>query len=170
MTGCTSYRYEAQVPPEAPMAVVKKVDLVLPAGPVELRFRQVESRCVLLVTNRQSEPVQIDGNASALVDPKGQSHPVAGQLIPPDSHVKFVLPPLRDVNPRGPAFQIGFGVLVNADLPDSQSPREALYLSSAASGDGYWEWSGSGEIRLTLALVHQEQRTTHHILIRRIKN
>jgi hypothetical protein len=163
LAGCTSYRYDAAVGGNPPMAVQKETDLVLPAGLVELRLRQVESRCVLLVVNRNDADVTLVGEKSALVDPRGQSHAVGGQLIPPNSHVKFVLPPLRDTTPSGPTIGIGFGVLVEND-----APRNALYLTTSPVPD-YWDWPGEGEIRLTLSVRKGEAEEGFTVRIGRKK-
>jgi hypothetical protein len=132
-TGCTSYRYEV-VEPEGPLAVRKGQDLVLQIEPAELRLRQVESRCVVLVANPSQQAFEIEAGGSTLVDPTGQSRAITAQLVPPGAYVKYVLPPVEEYNPRGPQLQFGLGMQVDArpatrPPPSDVSQRQAVYLS-----------------------------------------
>ena len=165
--GCASYRYDVvpavASPDDGGMTVVKNRDLVLPAAPARLRLRQVESRCVLIVENPTDTELSLDGSASAIVDPLGQSRAIAGQLIPPGAFVKFVLPPLRDAPPTGPAFQFGVGMFVVDD-----KPRPAKYLDIGRSQE-YWEWDGEGKIRVVLSFKQKDQTFRHEIEIKRTK-
>ena len=145
------------------MTVVKDRDLVIPAAPARLRLRQVESRCVLIVENPGDTEISLQGGASAIVDPLGQSRRLAGQLIPPGAFVKFVLPPLRDAPPAGPAFQFGVGMVVSAS-----EPRHAQFLDVGRSQE-YWEWDGEGQVRVILSLKQKDQTFRHELLLKRTK-
>ncbi|MDB5326125.1 MAG: hypothetical protein JWM57_1694 [Phycisphaerales bacterium] len=165
--GCASYRYDvvpAMASPDSEgMTVLNDRDLVVPAAPARLRLRQAESRSVLIVENPTDTELSLDGSASAIVDPLGQSRAIAGQLIPPGAFVKFILPPLRDAPPTGPAFQFGVGVMVIDD-----TPRPAKYLDVGRSQE-YWEWDGEGKIRVVLSIKQKNETTRHEILIKRTK-
>ena len=164
--GCTSYRYSVDTG-ENVLLVKKDQDLVLRADPAELRLRQVESRCVVLVANPTSQPFEIDGGGSAIVDPRGQSRGIAPQLVPPGSYVKYVLPPLRDQAPRGPSFGIGLGVLVQA--PATGEMRKPVYLDIGPRNMEYWEWDGAGTVKLILSLKQNRQMQQHTFVLRREK-
>ncbi|MGC4032057.1 MAG: hypothetical protein QM754_10050 [Tepidisphaeraceae bacterium] len=176
--GCVSYRYDLTAVDAAPATnptdfaaagvptqVVKDRDLVIPANPARLRLRQVESRCVLMIENPTDAEITLDGNASAIVDPLGQSRYVATQLIPPGAFVKFVLPPLRDQPPTGPQFQLGIGMWASAD---ADTPRPARYLQTGRPAE-FWEWDGEGKIRIVLTLKQGDQTTRHTFVLTRVK-
>jgi hypothetical protein len=156
--GCASYRYDIAAPDTPDRQVRKDADLVIPATPAELRLRQVDSRCVLLVRNPTTQPFSIDGSTSAIVDPKSQSRAIGGQLIPPGSFAKFIVPPMQQAEPRGPEFRIGIGVGMQVQGPPAPTePRQAVYLQSGAGPMEYWEWDGPGSIRLILAIKSDGQ-------------
>ena len=163
LTGCASYQYDVTTPDGGALAVMKDQDLIVPADPVRLRLRQVESRCVLIIDNPTADAVTIDGMASAIVDPTGQSRPIATQLIAPGSYVKLILPPLLDVDPRGPRLQLGLGFIVNAT-----TERQADYLETGAAQD-YWEWPGEGTVRILLSIKTKDQTFKHELTLRKIK-
>ncbi len=186
--GCASYRYEIADPQGQARVVRKDADLVIPALPAEIRARQVESRCVIMIRNPTTQPISLDSAQSTLVDPDGQIHPIAGQLIPPGAYGKLILPPMREVSPRGPEFRIGFGLQVRADIGDSSRnsdkashshansvqkdssvQQKSLYLMYGEADNAYWEWKGEGSARLILGLVQNEQTFRHEFIIRRIK-
>ncbi|HEX8323083.1 MAG TPA: hypothetical protein VF595_04140 [Tepidisphaeraceae bacterium] len=166
-SGCTRYRYDMVPamgsPDPTPTTIRKDQDLVLPAAPARLRLRQVESRCVLLIENPTDTEISLDGSASAIVDPLGQSRAIASQLLPPGAFMKLILPPLRDAPPAGPAFQFGVGVLVQSD-----EPRPAQYLDVGRAQD-YWEWKGEGRVRVVLTLKQKDQSFRHEFLLLRTK-
>jgi hypothetical protein len=175
VSGCTSYRYEVADRDEGRLQVRKDQDLVLQAAPAELRLRQVESRCVVLVTNPTTQPFEIEAGGSTVVDPTGQSRSIAGQLVPPGAYVKYILPPVEEYAPRGPQFQIGLGMMVqnppSPAVPEvGDGPREAVYLSPGSRNMEYWEWPGPGQIRLLLSLKQGDSPQRHEIVLRRIKN
>lgn len=165
--GCANYRYAVVSPDGQSRDVQEKLDLVIPAAPAELRIREFSDRCVIMIENPTSEPISLDGGQSALVDPSGETRAIANQLIPPGAFTKLILPPLRQDDPRGPEFRIGFGVLVQVD-PPANGPRESAMLSADSPVD-YWEWSGAGEVRLMLSFKQGEQTTRHTLTVRRWK-
>ncbi|HEX8340321.1 MAG TPA: hypothetical protein VF624_05380 [Tepidisphaeraceae bacterium] len=176
-TGCTSYRYEV-VQPEQTLGVQKDRDLVLQTEPAEVRLRQVESRCVVIVANPTTRPFEIEGSGSTLVDPTGQSRAISPQLVPPGAYVKYILPPVDQSNPRGPQLQLGFGVMADAGRgaggpvppPSVVGERRAVYLSPGGNIE-FWEWSREGQVRLLLSLKQDDAPPRRHeILIRRVKN
>ena len=124
LSGCGSYTYELQQPDQPPLQITKDAQQVLPVGPVEYHLRRVESRVVVLIYNRDETPLSLDGARSVVVDPGGQSHAIASQLIPPGSFAKLILPPLRDRDPSGPSilFGIGVGARVSAEPSANRKP------------------------------------------------
>jgi hypothetical protein len=165
--GCTSYRYEIAAPDGSSKVVSKDADLVIPAPPGEVRVRQVDSYCVVMIENPTTRPVTLDGGESTLVDPGGQARAVATQLVPPGAFTKIVLPPLRQVQPRGPEFRIGFGMQVLAPA-STDEPVVARYMQYAGPVE-YWEWSGEGSVRLILGLRQDDQLVHHQFLIQRFR-
>lgn len=162
--GCVSYQFDVTTPDGGALQVMKDQDLVIPADPVRLRLRQVESRCVLIIDNPGNDPVTLDGSASTIVDPTGQSRPMATQLIAPGSYIKLILPPLHPYDPRGPRVTFGFGMFV-----DAQPERQATYLDIDPTGQDDWDWPGEGTVRLILSLKVKDQTSHHEITLRKIK-
>jgi len=162
ISGCANYRYEITAGPGQTSEVLKDRDLVIPAAPAELRLRQVESRCVVLVTNPTTQPITIDGGSSTIVDPKGQSRAVASMLIAGNSYRKLILPPMRDYDPQGPQVHLGLGFMVNA-----ATVRTPQYLDVDLPAQEYWEWDGAGSIHLILTLRQNDQSTRHEWTITR---
>lgn len=165
--GCANYRYAVVSPDGQSRDVQEKLDLVIPATPAELRVREFSDRCVIMIENPTAEPIQLDGGQSTLVDPSGETRAIGNQLIPPGAFTKLILPPLRQNDPRGPEFRIGFGVMVRTEAPPP-GPRESVLLSVSGPVE-YWEWSGAGEVRLVLSFVQGEKTTRHALTIRRWK-
>jgi hypothetical protein len=140
---------------------------------VELRFQQVESRCVMVIDNRTDTAVTLDGDSSAIVDPRGQTRAIATQLIPAGAYAKLILPPMAEYDPHGPQWHFGIGVGARVDAkdlgPSGAGDRHAVYLVTSTEPMEYWEWSGAGEVRVVLALKQGDQTHRHEIVVRRIK-
>jgi hypothetical protein len=166
--GCTSYRYEIATPGGPSGIVEKAADLVIPAPPGEIRVRQVENYCVLMIENPSTQPITLDGGESTLVDPAGEARAVATQLVPPGAFTKIVMPPLRQIAPRGPEFRIGFGMHVQAAEP-LDAPVAAKYMQYSDGPVEFWEWSGEGVVRLIVGLRQNDQLTRHEFVITRTK-
>ncbi|MBC7785215.1 MAG: hypothetical protein H7144_15375 [Burkholderiales bacterium] len=165
--GCTSYEYQFVPAESQPLTVRTDEDLVVQAAPARLRLRQEKSRCVLVVENAGSDTFAVDSAGSAIVDPSGQSRAIAPRLLPPGSYFKLILPPLREVEPRGPEFRIGLGMQV--DAAPRQDAVKPIYLAIAPGATEFWEWDGDGEVRIVLALKQNEETKRHHFLLRRFK-
>jgi len=164
LSGCTNYRYDVLGADGSAVPVAKDRDLIVPAAPANLRFRQVESRCVLMVENPTTQPIALDGAASTIVDPKGESLAIASQLIAPGSFTKFILPPY-DERPRNDSgFQFGFGVIV-----DAQDRRPLNLLQINGPKQEFWNWDSAGEIKLILSLRQDDKPTRHEVVLRRTR-
>lgn len=164
--GCANYRYDVVTAAGAPAAVAKDRDLVVPAAPVNFRFRQVESRCVLMLENPTTQPIELDGAGSAIVDPRGESRAILSQLIAPGSFTKFVLPPYDERIRDNSGFQFGVGVIVDAS---SQEPRHAQFLQISGPKQEFWTWDGEGEIKLIFSLRQDNQSMRREVVLRRMK-
>ena len=111
-----------------------------------------------------------------MVDPEGQSHPLRGQSIAAKSFIKLILPPMRPrIENTGPTFGIGVGTYVG----DGRYGRhgylyddwydEPRYFTVVDDNAIYWNWSGEGEIRLSLVFARKDEAFTHEFVIRRVK-
>src|SRR4051795_790777 len=85
VSGCTHYEYELTQPPELATHIGTKSDAVLARDPLEYRLLTYENVLVMRVFNHADAPVQLLGNQSTVVDPRGQSHPLRNQAIAPQS-------------------------------------------------------------------------------------
>src|SRR5690606_11013003 len=100
--GCARYEYIVDYPPEAAGLVPAKEDRVVDVPPLTYRFQEYSQRLVVRVYNGTSQPVELAGDRSVLVDPTGESRRLASQAIAPASFMKLILPPLKPrVHPAG---------------------------------------------------------------------
>lgn len=166
VAGCANYRYDVVTESGSVAAVAKDRDLVVPAAPANLRLRQVESRCVLILENPTTQPITLDGAGSTIVDPRGESRAILSQSIAPGSFVKFVLPPY-DERPRiNPGFQFGIGVMVDASPVDT---RPAHRLQINGPKQEFWTWDGEGEIKIMFSLRQEQDHVRRQLVLRRSK-
>ena len=161
LSGCKSYQYAVSSGDGGYSQVLKEKDLVVPADPARLRLRQVSSHCVVLIDNPTTQPIALDGGQSTIVDPKGQSRQIAGQMIAGGSFVKLILPPIQERDSQ-PAVHFGIGFLV-----DAERPRTPMYMDVNPPSMEYWDWDGTGAIRLILTLRQGDQSTRHEFTVRR---
>jgi hypothetical protein len=176
VSGCARYEYQLTQPPDLAVHVGTKSDAVVARDPLEYRLRTVDNLLVMRVFNRADAPVQMLGDQSTVVDPRGQSHPLRNQGIAPQRFIKLFFPPPR---PRyyqpGPTFGFGVGTVIGCrrvqrDVLLDEPPGGAVYLMSDG-GDGayYWDWDGEGEIRLDLAYQSGDRNWRDEFTIRRVK-
>jgi hypothetical protein len=184
--GCTSYEYDIVRPAELAQHVGTEKWVTARQDPLEYRFVSAESHLVMQVHNRTPDPVQLLGDRSVLVDPKGQSHSFRSQTIAPGSFLKLILPPLAaQVERSGPRIGFGIGLGFGSarqygryrgrygsgfgyDDPFWDEPRYyAIYDPNDAT---YWRWDGeAGEVRATLVYDVAGKLVTHEFAFRRKK-
>ena len=187
LVGCTTYEYDIVAPPELAQHIGTKQWVRAAQEPLEYRFITVESRLVMEIHNRTPDPVQLVGDRSVVVDPRGQSHGLRGQTIAPNSFVKLILPPMQARVERG-GPSVGFGIGLGLGSAGYRGRRayypyggvgygvplgydEPRYYAVVDPNDStYWEWSGEGEARLTLVYDHGGGKTfTHQFVFGRRK-
>jgi hypothetical protein len=174
--GCARYEYDILRPETLAMHVGRESDALAPLPPLEYRFRSVENRLVMRIYNTTDDAIQFVGERSFVVDPGGQSHPLRGQTIAPNSFIKLILPPYRPRLERtGPTFGIGVGTYVGdrrgRSYDDFYNPyyAEPRYFTVIEDDSLYWNWSGEGEIRLLLFYARGDETFAHEFVIRRVK-
>lgn len=173
-TGCATYEFDITSPQDQVAHIGRKADTESKVEPLIYKWRAVDNRLVVRAFNPTSELITLLGNQSTVVDPQGQSHPLRGQPIAPNSFAKVILPPPRPrVYDHGPTFGVGVGMHVDRqDLGYPNDPwyDEPRYLTVYADGDAfYWDWNGESEVRLTLVYQRGEQTFKHEFTIKRVK-
>ena len=183
-TGCARYEYDVLEPPDLAGHVGTESWVSLRRqGDIDYRVRTADDRLVMLIYNRGDETVRLLGDESALVDPSGESRPVAGATLPPGSHVKRIFPPPRPrVERFGPSIGIGIGAGYGAGYGRYRhgfhrhrlhsgfyDPIEPRYYTVYDPGDRrYFEWPGGTSVRLLLTYQREgEEPFQHEFLIRR---
>lgn len=167
--GCAHAEFDIVRPPDLARHVGARDFVPVPVDPIEYRMIAYEDHLVIQAHNRSDEPIQLLADQSTVVDPNGQSHPLAArnQTILPGSFAKLVLPPVRtQVVPTGPTIGIGFGTVIGS----GRRYRHGYYRSAFAYGyDPYfydypryytvyggddanlfWGWPDGGEVRLVV--------------------
>jgi hypothetical protein len=176
-TGCAKYEYDIVSPAELRAHIGTKSDTKTTVDPLLYRWRTIDNRLVVRIFNSTDDPIQLLGEKSTAVAPSGESHPLRGQTIAPQSHAKLILPPRRPrvYNSSGPTFGVGVGMRVDArdrGYPDyndrfDDAPRYlAIYDDDNAL---YWDWNGETEVRLSLVYQRREEPLRHEFVIRRRK-
>jgi hypothetical protein len=172
-TGCARYEYDLVSPPDLRAHIATKTDTVTNVDPLVYRWRTVDNRLVVRIFNPTDDPIELLGDKSTAVAPDGQSHPIRGQTIAPQSHAKLILPPPRPrVYNSGPTFGVGVGMRVDArdrGFPnDPWMDDQPRYLMVYDDDNAlYWDWNGQTEVRLTLVYRRANQELRHAFTIRR---
>ena len=174
--GCARYEYDLISPPDLRTHIGTKADAVTAVDPLVYRWRTVDGRLVVRVFNPTDDPIELLGPKSTAVAPSGQSHPLRGQTIAPQSHAKLILPPRRPrVYNSGPTFGVGVGMRVDArdrGFPHDHDPfaREPRYLAVYDDDNAiYWDWNGETDVRLSLVYQRGDEPLRHDFVIRRRK-
>ena len=175
-SGCAKYEYDIVNPPDLHAHIGTKVDATTSVDPLSYHWRTVDNRLVVQIFNPTSDPIELLGAKTTVVAPDGQSHPIRGQTIAPNSHAKLILPPPRPhVYDSGPTFGVGVGMQVDArdrGFPydpyyDDTRPRYLTIYDDASAL--YWDWNGETEVRLSLVYQRGEQSFRHEFTIKRKK-
>lgn len=147
--------------------------------PLEYRMQSAEGRLVIKIFNPTADTILLLGRLSTVVDGGDQSHPLVDQTIAPGSFVKLILPPLRPrLEPSGPRFGIGFGVI--AYRAPARPFRQAMahhryddqpryYSVYDADDPTYWDWEGESDMRLTLIFRRGNDEFKHEFAFHRKK-
>jgi hypothetical protein len=184
-SGCAKYEYDLVQPPELARHV-GDTWTVATIDPLEYRLRTYENHLIVQVWNHSTEPIQLLGDRSVVVDPKGQSHPLRSQAIAPNSYLKLILPPApTEVYRSGPTFGIGVGVGVGhfhghdwhggypyyGGFYDPFWYDEPRYIAVYDNNESaYWEWDGdAGVARMVLVFGQGDKTFTHELAFRRKK-
>ncbi len=177
-TGCARYEHDLVMPPELARHIGSDADSIFRDPPLEYRLRSVEGRLVMRVFNPTPDPVTLLGEKSYVVDPGGQSHPLRGQTIAPDTFVRLILPPMRPgYYESNPSIGIGLGVgFSRAHFhrfgppfydPAFDEPRYYTFYDEADTT--YWNWEGQTSVRVHLVYQRGQETVTHDFTFRRKK-
>ena len=174
--GCARYEHQIVRPQELTAHIGRKVDTVLAREPLEYRLRTVDNRLVMRIYNPTDDAIQLLGEESTVVDPEGQSHPLRSQTLAPSSFIKLILPPMPPRIQRvGPSFGIGVGTRIGYHRrhpyhhPYDPFYPEPMYLRIVDDDVYYWDWPGTGQIRLMLIFDRSGERIRHEFVIGRVR-
>lgn len=185
-SGCASYEYNVIEPPELAGHVGGKSWVALRrAGDLEYRLRAADDRLVMRVYNRGDRAIKLLGPDSAIVDPRGETHPMPSATIPPGSYVQRVFPPPPPrVRRYGPSFGFGVGVMGAHRGRRHYVHRHRYPFHSAGFHDlepryytvydpndpTYFAWPGGTSVRFIFAFRREgEEVVRQEFLIRRVK-
>jgi hypothetical protein len=181
--GCARYEYDIARPPELARHVGAQQWVSAPQDPLDYRFITADNHLVMQIHNRTDAPIQLLGDKSVVVDPRGQSHALRSQTIAAGSFIKLILPPMpAQVQPSGPTFGFGIGLGVGSvyrggrhggyydGLNDPFLYDQPRYYAVYDPNDTtFWEWTGDGEARITLTYDRGGKTVTHEFAFRRTK-
>jgi hypothetical protein len=185
-TGCARYEYDVLEPRQLAGHVGTKGWVSLRRqGDLEYLLRTADNRLVMLIHNRGDATLKLLADDSVVVDPAGESRPVAGATLVPGSHVKRIFPPPRPrVGPYGPTIGIGVGAAYGSGHGhyhhghhhhgyygagyDMTEPR--YYTVYDPNDRTYFDWPGGTSVRLLLTFQREgAENVRHEFLIRRTK-
>jgi hypothetical protein len=167
--GCAHYEYDIVEPPELRQHVGANADVVFSRTPLVYRMRSYENHLVIQIQNPTPQPIQLLGGQSYVVDPQGQSHPLAMVTIAPQAFIKLILPPVPpEPVPTGPS--IGFGFVVDASQSPTTYPltrpewvRPVFAVTDIAND--YWSWEGETDVRASFTFRQGGQPPFTHAFV-----
>ncbi len=167
--GCARYEYAIIQPPELEQHVGRE-ETVIDQPPLYYRLVSYENRLVMHIANASDQPVRLIGDRSWIVTPDGESRPLISQTIAPQSHIKFILPPIpvRAVR-TGPSIGIGFGVSsggVGTGAGVGMPLRSQTYIREE---DTSWDWDADTDVRMHLEFEHNGETLTRDFTFLRKK-
>jgi hypothetical protein len=164
--GCAPIGFEANLEGGgARVEVSDSQDTVITAEPIQFRMRPVESRLVLWIDNLSDTPVELLGNSSEVVDPEGESHPVAGQTIAPGASLKLILPPMA-LGESQPA------AASPSPVGSYDRPGFIPVPGSDGAGDPYdqhWKWDSGLDVELNLSFEQADHQFQRHLSLRKVR-
>jgi hypothetical protein len=176
-TGCAHYEYDLTAPADLARHIGTKADEVVRLDPLEYRLRSYDDHLVMQIFNPTADPITLLGDQSYAVAPDGQSHPLRGQTIAPNTFVKLIFPPPRPYYQSSPSIGIGFGVGVSHHLgagyysplydPFWDEPRYYTYYD--ANDTSYWDWNGESNARIHLTYQRAGKNFAHEFSFHRKK-
>ena len=92
LTGCAHYEYDLIRPPELARHISRESDQVVAVQPLEYHLRTYDNVLVMRVFNPTDSPIELLGTQGAVVDPRGESHPLRERTIAPQSYIKLLFP------------------------------------------------------------------------------
>jgi hypothetical protein len=167
--GCQTYKFDILQPPVADRQIGTDQQTRVVIDPLEYRLQADEGRLVMLIYNPTSDPIQLLGGKSAVVDPDGQSHPLRDVTMASGSYVKEIFPPMRGYYGPGPSFQIGVGGIIGNAEP---SPKDAEPICLDVYGDSsnyFWDWQGETDVRMTLVYARGDATFSQELAFHRVK-
>jgi len=177
--GCTHYGYDLVRPSDLARHIGSKEDATFDYDPLNYRLRAVENRLVMQIFNPTSDPITLVGERSYAVDPGGQSHPLRGQTIAPNTFIKLILPPMRPYYYQSSptiGFGVGLGVGRVYRRPWGYAPRvpyyydEPRYITYYDESDvSYWDWEGQTDARIHLTYRQGQKTFEQEFVFHRVK-
>jgi hypothetical protein len=166
--GCVRYEYDIVQPPELRQHVGENADVVFSRTPLVYRLRSYENHLVIQIQNPTPQPIQLLGGQSYIVDPQGQSHPLAMVTIAPEAFIKLILPPVPpEPVPTGPTIGIGF-VVDAREAPAAPSLIRSEWVRPSYAVDlanDYWSWEGETDVRASFTFRQGDQSPFTHAFV-----
>ncbi|MCI0365295.1 MAG: hypothetical protein L0Y44_14345 [Phycisphaerales bacterium] len=173
LNGCATYEYVLVEPVEFARTIGRE-DVAIEREPLTYRFTDLKSRLGVKVVNPNDEPVTLVGEKSYVVDPAGQSYPMRGGTIAPDSFVAFTIPPAARMYDAGPRFGVGVGFGSYSDGGFyGGSVGHTFYDDGGWYPASYevvnvWQWK-EGRVTLRLMVERTGQMIEHEFVFLRRK-
>lgn len=159
LTSCTKYEFVIKAPEESVGTLAKKEHLI-EWEPVNYYFVDQSSRVGIRIENPGDVPLMIKGDESYVVTPDGESSPMRGGVIAPNTWIGITIPPLVRVyggGGGGVSFGIGVGTWGNSGGGAFGVGYDPMWDSGfyAPQDEVAWRWK-DGSVRMHLVIVNQE--------------
>jgi hypothetical protein len=154
--GCARYEYDLIEPPPLARHIGSQADTVFELDPLVYRLRSYDNHLVVRIFNPTTELISLHGDASYVVDPTGQKHPISSQSIAPSTYVKLILPPLPP-EPVGNPPPVNPGMGIAADFGPTVSEIPYPFGQRYANDAHDWDWNDEGQVRISLTFQRGSQ-------------
>lgn len=163
--GCAKYEIALVDPAEFSQTLQRQKEAILHIDPVEYRFSDVNGRLGVRVFNTTGDPLTMLGEQSYIVDPGGQTHPLRGGTIAPDSFIAFALPPIATVYRERSRLSFGLGVGHHSHLDGHFGGFGTSFDHDPWKYRGFenvpaWRWK-TGTVRMRLVFDTEPEPLAH---------
>lgn len=169
MSCAQQYEYKVLKPVDHQATVTNKEPVTIDSPPVRFALQTEDTHLVVRVYNTTAKPISLVGAKSFVVDPSGQSRRLPDQLIPGQSFVKFMLPPVRPVLLADSGVSPG-GTYTTSPIDEYGTGYDDLSTYTVRDGGAiYWDWKGDGPARMSLTFQIDGKAQTEDFEFQRSK-
>ncbi|HZV33248.1 MAG TPA: hypothetical protein VFB72_01625 [Verrucomicrobiae bacterium] len=159
LTGCVSYEYRV-IKPVTPVSRITDQPVTIMYEPLEYRLSRYQDRLGMTIINSTADQINLRGDRSFVVDPRGETHPVRGRLIAPQSYAAMLWPARPE---GGPVMRPAVTPFWDPFWGFNYGPGFTVYNVHSPFD---WNW-GEGQARIRLSYEQNGRNFFHDFVIDR---